>query len=313
MHKLNTISIKGYLAKHNIYPVKENREVGFYHSPLREDINASFKVDYAKNLWIDFGTNEGGTMIDLVMKLKQCSLHEAMLELEQMDNETDICLNIPTLERSNVLTLQRTNVGTDSFSFHGKMNIQRVEELTHPALLQYLHQRAINLDVAKAHCSEIHYSVNEKPFFAIGFQNDSESWNLRSEYFKGCTSMDISTHINADINNEACLVFEGFMDYLSYLTMNNLKKSTTDVVVLNSTSNLSKALDFIKAHSKVCTYLDNDEAGRKATQQINQVCKNHSNKSSDFAHFKDLNEFHVANQKTQKQEIKRKPLRGFRR
>lgn len=311
MHKLNTISIKGYLAKHNIYPVKENREVGFYHSPLREDINASFKVDYAKNLWIDFGTNEGGTMIDLVMKLKKCSVHEAMLELEQIGNETDICLNIPTLERSNVLTLQCTNIGTDSFSFHGKIEIQKAIELTHPALLQYLHKRAINLDVAKAHCSEIHYSVNGKPFFAIGFQNDSKGWNLRSEYFKGCTSVNISTYAN-EVNKEACLVFEGFMDYLSYLTMNNMKKSPNDVVVLNSTSNLSKALDFVKAHDKVYTYLDNDEARRKVTQQIKQVCKTHFNKSTDFAHFKDLNEFHVANQKTQKQEVKRKPSRGFR-
>lgn len=168
------------------------------------------------------------------------------------------------------------------------------------------------MDIAKSHCSEIHYYVNEKNFFAIGLQNDNKGWTLRSEYFKGRTSMDISTHVN-DTNKESCIVFEGFMDYLSYLTMNNLKKSSNDIVVLNSTNNLSKALDFIIAHSKVYTYLDNDEAGRKATQQINQICKTHSNKSTDFVHFKDLNEYHVANQKTQKQEVKRKPSRGFRR
>lgn len=307
MHKLNTISIKGYLAQYNIYPVKENREVGFYHSPLREDTTASFKVDYTKNLWIDFGTNEGGTMIDLVMKLKQCSVHEAMLELEQIDKETDICLNIPTLER--------TNVGTDSISFQGKIEVQKIEKLAHTALLQYLDKRAINLDIASQHCSEIHYAVNGKPFFAIGFQNDSKGWNLRSEYFKGCTSMDISTHRN--INNEACLVFEGFMDYLSYLTMNNLKKSLNDVVVLNSTNNLSKALDFIKVHSKIYTYLDNDEAGRKATQQISQVCKTHFNKSTDFSKYKDLNEYLVSSKQVQENSLrvqaKRKPSKGLRR
>lgn len=304
--ELNKISIKNYLASKGIHPVKEHGYYGMYHSPLREDKNASFKVDYVKNLWIDFGTNQGSTMIDLVMRLKECSVHEAMLELEQMDSHLNIRLSD---QPANRLASQPST----PFSFHGKIEIQRAIELTHPALLQYLDKRAINLDIAKQHCSEIHYSVNGKPFFAIGFQNDSKGWNLRSEYFKGCTSMDISTHINAGINKEACLVFEGFMDYLSYLTMNNLKKSPNDIVVLNSTSNLSKALDFIKAHSKVYTYLDNDEAGRKATQQINQICKTHFNKSTDFTHFKDLNEYHVANKKTQKQEVKRKPSRGFRR
>lgn len=56
--------------------------------------------------------------------------------------------------------------------------------------------------------------------------------------------------------------------------------------------------------------MDNDEGGRKATQEIKEVCKTHIDKSTEFANFKDLNEYHVANQKRQIQE--RKPSRGFR-
>lgn len=296
MHKLNTISIKAYLAKHNIHPVKEKRNIAMYHSPFRDDTNASFKVDLEKNLWIDFGTNEGGTMIDLVMKLKNYSVHEAMNELT---NEFMTSLN-----------------HDNSFSFHRKepklsITIQQVTELAHPALLQYLEKRAIDIQLAREYCKQIHYSSNDRNYFAIGFKNDSDGWNLRNEYFKGCTSMDISTAKVVD--SSTCLVFEGFMDYLSYLTMNDLKKSTNNIVVLNSVVNLSKAIDFVKSHDKVFTYLDNDEGGRKATLQINQVCKIHFNKSTDFANFKDLNEFLIANKKEKKQEVKQKPSRGLRR
>lgn len=306
MHILNTISIKAYLAKNNIHPVKESPHTALYHSPLRADLNASFKVDLEKNLWIDYGTNEGGTLIDLVMKLKRCSTHQAMLELEKLYISAEISSNVPTSEQ--------TNAPTNSFSFHGKesiptITIQRVTELVHPALLQYLDQRAINTNIAREHCKQIHYVTNNRNYFALGFKNNSDGWNLRSEYFKGCTSMDISTHRAVD--RDTALVFEGFMDYLSYLVINNLRKPTDSIVVLNSTSNLSKAVDFIKSHEKVYTYLDNDEGGRKATQEIKEVCKTHINKSTEFANFKDLNEYHVASQRGKKQEMKQKVSRGF--
>ena len=307
---LNKISIVQYLAQQNILPVKEKGNSVFYHSPLRVDNDPSFKVDTNDNVWYDFGLGKGGTMIDLVILLDKCTLYQAIVKLEQTDICTDVCLNIQTHEQTNVPTSERSNVGTDSFSFHGKdsISIQRITELVHPALLQYLDKRAININLAIEHCKQIHYGIDNRNYFAIGFKNDSDGWNLRNEYFKGCTSMNTSTRRAVD--SSICIVFEGFMDYLSYLSMHNLKKSSDNIVVLNSTSNLSKAIDFIKSHNKVFTYLDNDEGGRKATELINQVSKTHFNKSVDFAKFKDLNEFLVSNKKVQIQE--RKPSRGFR-
>ena len=62
---INRYPIREYLAGLNIYPAKDKGYYGMYHSPFREDSNASMKVDYDKNLWIDYGSNEGGTLIDL--------------------------------------------------------------------------------------------------------------------------------------------------------------------------------------------------------------------------------------------------------
>ena len=50
-----------------------------YHSPFREDKDASMKVDYNQNLWIDYGTGEGGTIIDLVMRIDNVSLNDRLL------------------------------------------------------------------------------------------------------------------------------------------------------------------------------------------------------------------------------------------
>ena len=63
-----------------------------YRSPFREDSNASLKVDYNKNLWYDFGTNDGGTMIDFVIRMDRCSAQEAVRTLEQ----SHVCTNVGT-------------------------------------------------------------------------------------------------------------------------------------------------------------------------------------------------------------------------
>lgn len=306
---LNKLSIRNYLAQMNIHPVKDRGYYGMYHSPFRADDNASMKVDFQKNLWIDFGSNEGGTMIDLVMRLRNCSVKEAMLELNQY--------NSTSVNQYNNTTVQQQS---DSFSFHGNNSnndtptiaIQKVLPIAHKALIDYLSDRKINIDIAKQHCSEIHYSVNNKPYFAIGFQNDSEGWILRSEPFKGCTSMDIKIYNYNNNLKDICLVFEGFMDYLSYLTLKNIHVPQEDVIVLNSLSNLPKAINQLKVYKEVQTYLDNDEAGKKATQMIKQACPFIINQSAKYANHKDLNDYLIAIKKAQEVEIERKPSRGFR-
>lgn len=306
---INKISIKSYLAQINILPVKDRGYYGMYHSPFREDKSASMKVDYDKNLWIDFGCNEGGTLIDLVMRINNCSVGEAIAKLEK----------------------QYGNGQSDSFSFHGDnivksennksdeqaIVILAVKPLTHPSLFQYLNERCVNTGFAKQHCQEVHYKANDKSYFALGFRNDSGGYELRNKYFKGCTNKDVTTYTCIDNQSECCLVFEGFMDYLSYLTLKDFNASKIDAVILNSVTNLSKAMPFIRSHSKVYCFLDNDEAGRKTTLEIQKVCPTVIDQSAKYAKYKDLNDYLIsvkqAQEKKLSKEIKQKPLRGLRR
>jgi len=108
--------------------------------------------------------------------------------------------------------------------------------------------------------------------------------NIR-EYLK---QKDISTFRNS---SDTCLVFEGFWDFLSYLTIQKIEKTKHDVAVLNSVANVQKAMDFLKMHREIYTYLDNDDAGRKASEIIKSVNTTVYNRSTQFAGYKDLNDY----------------------
>lgn len=296
----NKFSIKKYLESHGINPVKDRGYYGLYHSPFREDHNASMKVDYNKNLWIDYGTNEGGTITDLIMRMNNCTNKEAIELLEkQLLKETDT-----------------------SFSFHGNkslcsepskpepaISIQRITPLSNPALFQYLNDRHINTDIAKQYCKEVYYSVNGKNYFAIGFQNNTGGYDIRSSYFKGCTSKDITT-LNTESNR--CLVFEGFMDMLSYLTLKKMNQPDAAILVLNSISTISKAIDYLKPYKEIYTFLDNDEAGRKTTQVIKSACSSVFDQSLKYSEYKDLNDLLCGKKlaESKQAEMKERKLSG---
>lgn len=245
-----------------------------YHSPLREDRNPSMKVDYDKNLWIDYGAGEGGTLIDLVMRMERCDSGEAMRLLEQQIG------------------------GVATFSFQGNrpalperrssIIVEEVLPLENPSLLSYLMGRGIDLDTARVHCSEVHYRVANKSYFAVGFRNDAGGWELRNRYFKGCTSKAPTTRRG---NYPTCLVFEGFMDFLSYLTLKRIPNPPHDLIVLNSVTNLAQAIPFIASHEQVYTYLDNDDTGRKATAALKAACRNFSDQSIHYRPHNDLNDY----------------------
>jgi hypothetical protein len=188
--------------------------------------------------------------------------------------------------------------GTTSFSFQKEKeiiqqqasSIQKIDVLTNPSLLTYLNERSINIDIALLYCREVYYSVNDKPYFGVVFRNYNGGYELWNRYFKGCTSKDVRT-IKAGNNNNTCQLFEGFMDYLSFLTIKNWQKSEADVIVLNSLTNLSKIKNTLTAYGSIATFLDNDEAGKRAVQELKSCYPNVTDQSEFYAKHKDLNEY----------------------
>lgn len=191
-----------------------------------------------------------------------------------------------------------------SFSFRqqaSEPSFQHLEvgELTHPALLRYLQERGININLARLECKELHFIHNGKPYFAIGFPNVAGGYEVRNRFFKGCIApKDISYIRQQGEQQEKCLVFEGMMDYLSFLTL-RMKNCPTmpnldgqDYVVLNSVANVSKAMDVLHGYERIHCLLDNDEAGRNAYLEL---AREFSGRIRDFSDnyngHKDLNDY----------------------
>ncbi len=289
---IKLIPIRDYLAQRGIVPKQENTRYGFYLSPFREEQDASFKVDYTQNLWYDFGAGRGGSIIDLVMEIENCNFQQAV---ERLRND-----NISTSTLVTSQTLQ---------TLPNRLQVLGDYPLCHPALINYLDSRAIDTSIAKKFCREVHYSVGERNYFAIGFRNDYGGWELRSERFKGSSTPKYITTI--DNGSDKALAFEGFMDFLSYLTIKRNNSPTCNIAVLNSVANIQKAVPFLARHRSIYTFLDNDDTGRKALVEIERLCPQSKviDQSDFYRRYKDLNDY-LRSQRPRKRVIA-KPKRGM--
>lgn len=289
---IKLIPIRDYLVKRGIAPRQENSRYGFYLSPFREEQDASFKVDYVQNLWYDFGEGRGGSIIDLVMEIERCNFQQAV---ERLRND-----NIST---STFVTSQTLH------TLPNRLQVLGDYPLRHPALISYLDSRAVDTTIAKKFCREVCYSVGGRNYFAIGFRNDYGGWELRSERFKGCSTPKHITTI--DNGSDKALTFEGFIDFLSYLTIKRNDSPTCNIAVLNSVANAQKAVPFLARHRSIYTFLDNDDSGRKALAEIERLCPQSKviDQSDFYRRHKDLNDYLRSQQPRKRVVAKQK--RGF--
>ena len=175
----------------------------------------------------------------------------------------------------------------------------RVGELSSLALIAYLQERGINIGLAKRECRELRFMNADKPYFAIGFPNMAGGYEVRNRYFKGCVAPKDITHIRQQDGQRCmCYLFEGFMDYLSFLTIrvrNNPQHprlDTQDYVILNSVSNLAKAESILETYTQVGCFLDNDTAGRNTCTKLKEKFGERLlDKSMYYREYKDLNDY----------------------
>ena len=279
-----------YLERKGIKPVRRTAAYALYYSPLREETHPSFKVDTEKNLWIDYAEGRGGSIIDLCMRLESCTLSEAIRCLEQ--NASD---NITYSSRKDFVP----NNSQPVMAVNGARRLIEISDTLPPHLQEYLaRERCIDLEKAMPFLKCITYEVRGRCYEAIGFANLSGGYELRdNKTFKGTIAPKDITPIFTDkiINQiQPTCVFEGFMDFLSFLSMK--EEVTNACIVLNSVSNTAKAIRYMNAQgiSFIRTFLDNDDAGRRAVQEFAGAGFHVEDMSIHYKDFKDLNEFHVS-------------------
>lgn len=254
------------------FPTRNTEKEAWFLSPLRSETQASFKVSKKLNSWYDHGLGTGGNIIDLICELSKVSVGGALEILTQLKTaDPEIA------EQGNMTPSSSKN-----------QNIQ-IKPIQHPALLQYLRGRKTSLIAVKRYCREVHYTVGDKYYFAIGLKNASGGWELRNRYFKNCTSPKDITYIKN--GQKKLIVTEGMFDLLSIVTIFPELKTGADFLVLNSTALAKKALGLFGRYESTELYLDNDEAGIRATGFLMENGTDITDGSCLYSGFGDVNDW----------------------
>ena len=290
-----------YLERKGIKSVRRTPSYALYRSPLREDMHPSFKVDTEKNLWIDYAEGKGGSIIDLYMRLEGCTLLEAIRQLGRNDPDD----TAHSLQRERVQdTSKQESIRQAASTNGGARRLIGISDTLPLHLQKYLtEERCINIEKATPFLRCISYEVRGLHYQAIGFANQSGGYELRDNgSFKGTIAPKDITPIFSDRAEPVC-IFEGFIDFLSFLSMK--EEVINHCLVMNSVSNVARSIRYLNDRqvSSIRTFLDNDEAGRRATEDFMEAGFKVDDMSVHYRNFKDLNEYHIHRMREQQKSL----------
>ncbi|GAB3970811.1 toprim domain-containing protein [Spirosoma terrae] len=279
--EVKRVPITSYLQSKGVFPVhKLNSEINDYAycSPLSQERTPSFFVNERDNVFNDFSTGEKGDVIRLVQKIERITFVNAVKRLQGF------------ISIAEPLQFSPYEIANDAIK-NTDFKITAVRTLQHPLLIEYVEkERGIPYAYAQPWVRQIHYTRKDKRYFGVGFRTDAGSWAVRNPGFKTWIGKSEITTIEVT-GSKTVNVFEGFFNFLSALVYFGKPASRSTTIVLNSTSNIKQALPLLQNAVGVFCYLDNDKAGRKAVQDIQNAGCTVIDRSNLYSHYNDFNEF----------------------
>ena len=284
---IRQIPLVDFLNHLGYQPTGRDSKGLWFYAPYRSERKPSFHVNPNKNIWFDFGTGTGGDIFTLA---------------GEMSGETDFLRQADFIAVKMQLPVEKPYKPTPFIEEPTFANLE-ISTLKAPALLKYLADRGIPNEIARQYCVQVDYEMKGKHYYAIGFRNNADGYELRNPFFKGSSPPKHITHFAN--GNPRCSVFEGFIDFLSAERLGF--NDGTDAIVLNSVSNLGKAIEPLTDYPLILCYLDNDAAGRAALARLQKEFGDRvMDKSALYPNHKDLNDYLVStiNRQTTKSRLK---------
>ena len=166
------------------------------------------------------------------------------------------------------------------------VKILEVKEVSHPALKKYLKERKI--EKIPGWLRELHWEVKGKRFFGVGTRTITGSWTVRNRLGKWNireSSNQRHSYSLIEKGSPYLAVFEGLFDAL---TWEQLEMKETDILILNSVSNLERSLEVFKKYEVLILGLDNDDSGNLTHRKIEKLLPDRT--MTLFFRAKDLND-----------------------
>lgn len=267
----------------------------WYHSPIRSgDKTPSFKVNRPKNIWYDHGLDEGGDVIALVCTLRKVTVSEALAIIESLERQ-----GLPQIKNDPVDEINSSMTICATQAVVPESKILKVQDIKHPALMDYLQQRCIDRSLAKKFLKEVHYQrvMSLQNYFTLGWPN-GQGFDTRNAYFKGFVGTGKSISTLTMEGNESVLVFEGFLDFLSYVGYRGEVPKKEGFLILHSTALKRQAVKAIKQYDikRVQLFMDHDDVGRSCKVFFLKYLLGYEVQdcSELYTGYKDVNEWYVA-------------------
>ena len=172
--QFNTIKLEEVLQNLGHLPTKQNEKEAWYLNPFAKENHASFKINKNLNCWYLYSEGIGGNNTDFMIKYLKASVKEVL----------------EWVEKQNFSSFQQQSFQNQNLeNLHKNYEILEIKNVQHSALLEYLNERKV-ANQAKF-IQEIHYRINGKNYFGIGFKNDSGGYEIRNKYAKICLGKKI--------------------------------------------------------------------------------------------------------------------------
>lgn len=187
----------------------------------------------------------------------------------------------------------RSNPKPQTLNVRRFLKLVANNNIKHPALVQYYHDRGISDEIAKQYLREIHYlTTSGANMFAIGIPA-GDGFEVSSSLGVGKAYVGEHaryTHLNIGAT-ATVLVFEGFIDALSFISKYS-EYANHAIIILNSTKHASAILSELEQYSTIELWLDKDSSGDVATDIISEAFPQQiQDMRTELNNFNDVNDW----------------------
>ncbi len=238
-----------YLASRGYKPKNSQGRTWKFLAPWRHENTPSVHIYKESNTFVDFADkSKSGSVVQLCMATEGVSFGKA-LEILQGGKLPERNILPPKIEESPIKILYTS-------------------EITSAWLCQYLASRYVPLPIARKYCVQARIALKndkgeEYRKTCIAFPNAYGGFEFRSAKAKLSNSPKWWSVVNP--GHDVLRLFEGFMDYLSFVAMFGDSDKVTSII-LNSIGFITH-VDF-KPYNMIHYLCDADEAGDKWFEKV---------------------------------------------
>ena len=300
IEQARSLSLENFIKQLGYQEVAKGRSnEAWFKSPLRNEKTPSFKVDRTTNKWIDFASeSKQYDIIDFVKAYGERSGWGSLNTSEALQRIAQVTGEPPRQTTRQTRASQVTpEVKSQPASSPDTFRIDYIGPLQSKKLVDYLRERKLLIGPAKDYLQQIHYTYlrTNRQYYGLTWPNEKGGQEIRSPRFKTIIGNKAPSifEVKHPRTMQGTAVFEGMMDYLTYLQIAK-REVMAKAIVMNSTATYQRVIELVKERpitEPVQAFLQNDKAGLETAIKLKQALPHLQIQNHSYSAYGDLNDY----------------------